>query len=417
MKKRRWLPRIGVAAIFTIGIVAAIVWWQERGLDDVAQRLASGDSAGALVAVSDYLQQYPTDERAIALRARALVLEGFPAEAVVLFQQVGAAEIDDLRAWSTALMALGQWEQALPVLRRLIELDPRDGETLERMTICEFESGHRQMALDSGRRLSALPGYEAVGQLQLASMYTAWGSSLEAVRYYKNVLQHRPTAAGLSIPPSDFFVAYADALLSAGNARQAAELLEQTNQLPSSLDITLRKGLARQACGDSARAREYYEAVLRQQADHREARLRLAELALQKDDAASAVALLEKLVELNRLNANGAYLLLRAHTTLGNETQIETWQAKTTELRFQERQLRALQAEAADHPATPRAVTISAYVAAANQDWKTASQLLGSLLRGMPEAYEVPFVQELVDAVRTQGTLPSLDSLPKRPAK
>jgi hypothetical protein len=85
MNKRRWLPRIIVAGGVTICIVAALIWFQERGLDEVELLLESGDVESALAAVDSYLERRPSDERGIALRARALVLAGYPQEAAQLF--------------------------------------------------------------------------------------------------------------------------------------------------------------------------------------------------------------------------------------------------------------------------------------------------------------------------------------------
>jgi hypothetical protein len=117
------------------------------------------------------------------------------------------------------------------------------------------------------------------------------------------------------------------------------------------------------------------------------------------------------------LNAEGAYLLLWAYTTLGDEAMIDQWQEKMTALRLRERRLRMLQLEADRAPTTARALTINAYLAADEQDWKSAGQMLASLLRMVPEAYEQRFVQELVVAVRNRSTLPTIDSLPPLPGK
>jgi tetratricopeptide (TPR) repeat protein len=412
MTKRRWLPRIIVAGGVTIGIVAALIWFQERGLEEVELRLESGDVEGALAAVDYYLEKRPTDERGIALRARTLVLAGYPQEAARLFEQVGAAEIEDLRAWSTALLTIGQWDRALPILDRIAQVEPADGDTLEQITICQFELGHHQAALDAGRRLSELPGFEAIGHLQLASMLTEWESSLKAARHYEQVLRYRPQASGLPMPPADFFLAYADSLLAAGNARQAVEVLEHRSKQDPSLEITLRLGEAWQRLGEHGKARDCFEQIIRKQSDHRQARLWLAETALQQEDAKNAVELLRPLVEKSRLNAGGAYLLLRAYTMLGDDAMVEQWQEKTTTLRLRERRLSALQVEVDRKPNTPRAFTISAYLAADKQDWESAAQTLATLLREVPESYEQAFVQELVEAVRSRGTLPAIDSIP-----
>jgi tetratricopeptide (TPR) repeat protein len=289
MNKRRWLPRIIVAGGVTICIVAALIWFQERGLDEVELLLESGDVESALAAVDSYLERRPSDERGIALRARALVLAGYPQEAAQLFGQVGAAKIEDLRAWSIALLSLGEWADALPMLSRIRQVDPADGDTLERMTICQFELGDHESALETGRQLSKMPGFEAIGHLQLASMHTEWESSLSAARHYQHVLRYRPQATGLPLPPDDFFLAYADALLAAGNARQAVEVLEQRGKMQPSLEGTRRMGEAWQSLGKHDQAMDCFKEIVRQQSDHREARLRLAEIALQHADATPSI--------------------------------------------------------------------------------------------------------------------------------
>jgi len=313
------------------------------------------------------------------------------------------------------LMTLGQWDRALPVLARITEFDPTDGEILEQMTVCHFELGHRQSALNTGHRLSTLPGFEPVGYLQLASMYTEWESPLNAIRYYKKVLQYRPDASDLSMPAVDFFLAYADAMLAAGNTRQAIDILKRSEHIQPTNQATRRLGEASRAIGNMEQAKEYFEALIGEDGEGRIARQRLAEMALGEEDAAEAVELLSPLVEQDRLTAEAAFLLVRAYTLLGDDPQAIKWQSETTALRLENRKLRVLEAEIGDRPSTPRGITIAAYLSAHRQDWKTAGQLLASLLRQMPEAYEVPFVQQLVDAVRNRSTLPDIDSLPQVP--
>ena len=286
---KRWLPRVLLAAAATIGVVVALAWWQDRGLIVVEDRLASGDAAGALAAADRFLDKHPNHSRAVRLRARSLVVLGKAEEALPLFAEVGADEPDDLRAWAKAYSSLGQFEPALQILTSLEKIEEvPNAETLEALTLCQYELGMREAALASARKLAELPGHEADGHLQLALLYREWGSASLAAEHFGKTLQYRPDATGHRMNPPEFFLAYGAASLEAGDARKALGLFERSELLKPSADALLLQADSHQALGESDRAYELLEQVLRQYPNH-PARERLAGIAQQRGNLGASV--------------------------------------------------------------------------------------------------------------------------------
>lgn len=410
--RRSWTTIILAVAASVVGIAFALVWWNELPLQRIEQRLAQGDAAGALSAADDFLAGHSGHSQALALRARALVALGRAPEAVNVFEQVGAAGEDDLRAWSTAWLQLGEWSRALSILERLLQIDPARPETLEAAAICQFELGRQQDAAATAKRLAELPGYEAVGQFQLASMYRAWRHATIANEHFRQVLVHRADATGLEVAPAEFFLAYGESLLQSGDARRALEMLERSAALKSNQTVLFRKGEALLLIGDYEKARAVLERLLVQNPDHLDAHERLAEVALQENEPATSLRHLQPLLDRERITSRTAFLLRRAYTSLGDESLAEQWQTKEAALRRTERKLAALHNELRNDPQSPRARLIASYQSGANGNWTSAAQSLAALLRQAPDAYAEVFVQQLAEAIRQRGKLPSLEAFP-----
>ena len=410
---RKWIAIALSMGAIALGVALGVLWWNERSLRDIEEHLAKGDAATALSIVDHYLASHSGDSQALALRARALVALGRAPEAASIFDQVGAAGAADLRAWSTALLQLGDWSHALPILERLAQVEPANAETLEAIVACNFELGRQQEAARAATRLAELPGYEAAGQLQLASMYRAWGHATIATQHFQKVLQYRSDATGLDMTPASFFLAYGESLLSSGDARRALEMLDRSAQLNANQTVSLRQGAAWQLIGNYEKAQEILERLAQQYPDNREAHERLAEIALQRNDPTASLRWLQQLLDRDWITANTAYLFRRAYTSLGEESQAQQWQEKEAALRRTERQLAALQTEVLQDPHSPRSRLIAAYQSAASGNWKSAAQSLATLLRQAPDSYAEPFVQQLAEAIRERGKLPPLESIPR----
>jgi tetratricopeptide (TPR) repeat protein len=391
-----------------------MVWWKGLHVHQIEEQLAAGNAAEALAAAENYLANHPEHSEVHALRARALVALGRVEEARQLFEQVGAAQPVDLRAWSHALLTLGEWQQALPILARLDQMDPTNHETLEAITVCQYELGRHGEAIASAQRLAELPGHEAAGHLQLASIYRSAGQATLANQHFETVLQYHPDARGLDIDPAEFFLAYGECSLLSGDARRALELIERSHQLKPSSRALLGQGEAWQAIGNVDRARQVLNQIAQHDPERDLARERLAEIALHQNDPTSALQNLQSVQERGAITANSAYLLQRAYTALGEESLAEQWQARTAALRHVDRQLAALRREVRPNPDSPRARLVTAYQSAVNRDWTTAGRSLAALLRQAPDAYAEPFVQQLAEAIRQRGELPPLETMPDK---
>jgi tetratricopeptide (TPR) repeat protein len=107
------------------------------------------------------------------------------------------------------------------------------------------------------------------------------GLSLLANEHFAQVLQHRPEATDLRLPPADFFLAHGTTLLAAGDARQALEAFERSAAIAPSPDALLLQAEAWQTRGDGAKAEDLRQ-QLAQQYPHHPAAQQLPESARQE---------------------------------------------------------------------------------------------------------------------------------------
>lgn len=411
---RGWIAILFLIAAMVSGIAFALVWWSEQPLRDIEERLAKGDAAGSLAIADTYLATHSGHSHARALRARALVALGRVAEAISVFEQVGAASPADLRAWSTALLQTGQWSGALPVLERLLQIESNNPETLEAITVCQFELGRQPEAVASAKKLASVPGYEAVGELQLALMYRDWGHATIANGHFQKVLEHRPDATGLEMAPADLFYVFGDSLLQSGDARRAIDMLARSGKQHAAKPVLFKQAEAWQLVGNYEKARQLLEAFTQENPDNLKAQERLAELALQQNDPAAAMRYLQRLMNQPSLTSQTAFLLRRAYTSLGEDLLAEEWEVKQAVLRRKERQMTALQEELRKDPQSARSRLIVAYQSADAENWEAAARSLAILLRQSPDWYANDFVQQLTDAIQQRGQLPPIESLPSQ---
>src|SRR5262245_39354606 len=86
------LGKIAIVFASALALVYGILWWQDRPLREVRQKLDRGQPEAALARVSLFLNTHPDDGRALALKARALADVGQTREAVELFEKIGVED-------------------------------------------------------------------------------------------------------------------------------------------------------------------------------------------------------------------------------------------------------------------------------------------------------------------------------------
>ena len=214
-------------ALVAVGIVSAgtlwcIAWYQQdRPLLEVAAALNKGDASGAMKLINQFLRAYPDDSRAQSLKARILVDAGQYAEGLRLFHRFGAAETADLHAWAKAHLLREEWSDALPVLERLLQLNPNDPDALHEITACRSFLGQYREAIESAKRLSSQPGNEARALLQMGTLHKNLGNAHSAIEAWERVLEYDPQMENLQIPAADFLREFGRQLLQDGKAERA----------------------------------------------------------------------------------------------------------------------------------------------------------------------------------------------------
>lgn len=435
----RWRWCIGI--VFVLGATAAglsgAVWWQERPLAEARLKLNSQPQA-ALAIVDLFLEDHPQHSRAAALRGQALVRLGRSADAVRQFDQTGAATADDLHAWAQALMLEQQWSFAVPLLKRVLDLEPKHSDALREISACRVQLGLFDEALDSAKKYAEIPGNEALGQELLAKTYHLMGNDKLAAGAYDRVLRFRPNARQLYERPDEFFLDFGRTILNLGRPDDARQYLERSLKLrlaweqppdekesgtatsdPGPRDERQRAlliaevynlvGKAALQAGQSEQAEAAWKATLQRDPANREAIEALADAALQRGDPQAALQWLDPLLHGKERRAGTAYLFQRAYTLLKDEETAKKWADTTATLRKIERRDAAIQNVLVDHPQSFWAQVIRAYRFAQIGNFDQARVLLDVL---DAQTHNETFVTELAAAVRKRGPLPSLDGIP-----
>ncbi len=223
-----WISRfffVGVAASL---IVLGLVWWRDRPLTLAEESLAAGDPKYAHFLLAKFLDRQPHHTRAMALQARVHVALGDPETAIALFDQAGGETAEDLQAWARALLMTEQWSLAVPLLERVVQLNPQDADALYELTASRVRLGMFEEALESARRFTRLKGNEARGHMFQGAILHDLGRNAEAAAAYEQVLQFDPEAELLQTPAADFYLRYGQTLLQLGKPKEALDPLKRS---------------------------------------------------------------------------------------------------------------------------------------------------------------------------------------------
>ena len=349
-----------------------------------------------------------------------------------------AATAEDLHAWAQANMLEQQWSFAVPLLKRVLDLEPKHSDALREISACRVQLGLFDEALDSAKKYAAIPGNEALGHELLAKTYHLMGNDKLAAEAYDRVLRYRPNARQLHERPDEFFLDFGRTLLNLGRPDDARPLFDRSLKLrlaweqppdPKSSATTASDpgprdereralllaevqnliGKAESQSGRGERAEAAWKATLQRDPANREAIEALADAELQRGAPQAALRWLDPLLHGNERRAGTAYLFQRAFTLLKDEETAKKWAETAAKLRKLERRDAAIQNVLVDHPQSFWAQVIRAYRFAQIGNFEQARTLL-DVLDAQPHNEE--FVTELAAAVRKRGPLPSLDGLP-----
>lgn len=406
---KRWLARVALIAAMVAVVTLGLHLWQERVLGQASAALERGDAKYARYLLEGFLSKHPGHQRAMALQAHSLVALGLPDEAIALFDKVGAADADDVHAWARALMMKSQWSQALPLLNRVLQVDPRDPDALYEAAACQVRLGRFTDALVNAEKLAENPEHAARGYVYVGTILGDLGNYDKAAKAFAEVLKREPDAENLQVTQSEFFLQYGSTYLRLGKPEEAVEQLKRSVAFGENPEAFVLLGDAASQLGEPENAAQAWTRAIQLDLPNRKAREGLANIALQKGQGEEALTWLKPFEQFPDLPASTAYLLQRTYTLLKNEAEIKKWREITDKQRRVEELNNNINVLFLESPNSFWARVVRAHRFAEAGNWSEAELLLKRLLK---EAPAKSFVIELADAVFRRAELPSIQKIP-----
>ncbi|HJN08417.1 MAG TPA: tetratricopeptide repeat protein [Pirellulaceae bacterium] len=406
---RRLLVRIAVIVTVVVFVTVALHLWQERVLGEASAALERGDAKYAHYLLEGFLNRHPGHQRAMALQAHTFVALGLPDKAIVLFDQIGAADVEDVHAWGRALMMKSQWSRALPLLNRVLDVEPDEPDALYETAACQVRLGRLADALVNAEKLAENPAQAARGYVFVGTILGDLGNHDKAAETFAEVLKHEPTAENLQVTRDEFFLQYGRTFLFLGKPDEAVERLKRSVAIRETPDAFVLLGDAALQLGESEKAAQAWKKAIQLQPLNEKAREGLANIALQNGQPDEALKWLKPLEQFSDVPYSTGYLFERTHTQLKNEDEIKKWREITAKQRRIEELNNDINVLFLESPDSFWARVIRAHRFAAAGNWSEAELLLKRLLK---EAPAETFVIELADAVFRRTKLPSIEKLP-----
>ena len=406
---RRLLRRIVAAAVVAAVIVAGYVWWQERALAKAAAALESGDARYATYLATSFLQRHPKNSRALAIQARGLVAMGHPDEAIVIFDRIGAATAEDMRACARAYIMREEWTSGLRLLTRVLQLSPDDADALYELSSCQIRLGMYEEALENAQRFAETSGQSARGHLLVGSIYGYLRNNHEASKALQRVLQEEPDGENLQLPAWDVFLRYGRVLMALGKPQEALEPLKQSVARRQTGEAFVLLGEAASQLGHTDNAIAAWRKAVEVEPENLAARTALANASLVAGEGEQALEWLKPFEQKEELPSSITYLFQRTHTLLGNAEEAAAWRERSEDLRRREQLLSSIDSAMNSDPSAFWSRAARAHRFAAEGNWNQAELIVSGLIE---EAPGEPFIIELSDAVRRRGKLPDLTRIP-----
>src|SRR4029077_2089285 len=161
------------------------------------------------------------------------------------------------------------WTEALPVLTRLNELSPDDGDILHELCACEAELGDFDESVRCAERLLQFPGYDRRGRLLLGILHYKRGNNRLAIQTWQPIIEHTSDLSDLQVPVAEFLLAYGRALLKVGRPSEALVLLERSVRIDPTADSLDSLAEASDGLGDRPRAVALWEQAVSRSPDDR----------------------------------------------------------------------------------------------------------------------------------------------------
>lgn len=398
--------------IGTVGIVLGVLYYNEGPLRTALRHEAAHQPEEASRWVEYYLMSNPNDSRALALKARLLVMApaaDAPLRAIEIFDRVGPATIDDSHAWGVAYMRTEQWSRAVSLLNSVVEQDPLDPYALYELTTCRIRLGMLTEALESAIRYTEISSDKSRGLHLQSAINNDMGNIETSIELHRSVLELNPDATNLMISPSEFFIEFGTILGMAGLTDESIQMLTRAARLHPSASVLCKLGLAYSDAGEVDKAMTVWKQTLKLDTHNLVAREGLARLQLEMGRPEQGIELVREFENRNGLNSSMAYLLQRLYATTGNDDESAKWTDRAEELRKVEERRQMIEHMLLKSPTSYWSTIVRIHQFASSGNWKQADDLLSQL----PSLHDAdPFVVDLAKAVRDRVSLPSLDQMP-----
>lgn len=418
---------VGIAALVAAGIWG-VVWIQDRPLRQAEELLLSGleTRARAVAAgegtdddeikksyhlVTEYLERFPSSSQGMALQARILVHMERPDEAIALFEQAEAATPAELQDWARAYMMTGNFDQALPLVTRVLAMTPNDETALYELTTCRIQLGLFTEARESAQAFAKLPGNEARGYLLLSTVESELGNAAAQVEAIEKALALEPDAKNLRANPADVFYSYGAGLLEIGRAADALTALTRSLEMSKRPSTYVAIGNAQVELGHPELAERAWREAIVIDGLNIPAREKLALAALEAEKVDEAIELLLPLTQAEFVLSSTSFLLQQAYARKGDDAKAQEWALHTAEIRKKESMLNVVNEVLRSAPTSMWGRAIRAHMALSFQRYEDAETLVATL---PAEAKEQPFIAKLIQAVqqRNPNQLPLFEELP-----
>lgn len=400
------------AALVIVGIVCWIAWnEQDRPLREVEAALKAKEKSRAMQLIGRYLSDHPYDARGLSLKGRVLIESGRLVDGIQLFRANGASDVADMRVWAKAHLLRHEWSEAVPILERILQLEPNEADSLHELTACRSYLGDYRRALESARKMATLRGQEHRAWLQIGTLHGELSNTRSAIEAWDHVLLFAPNGDGLQVPPEEFLSEFARVLLEDGQAGRAKRLIDQSLAKRETADARLLLGNVLIQTGDDVGAVAAWSRSAELAPQRREPREALANAELSAGHVAAALAWIKPVASSDQLTSSSAYLMQRICSATGDRDGSRKWQSRAATLRDKERLAATIDRALVESPESFWSRVIRAYRFAESGNWSQADAQLGPLTQ---EAPQEQFVRDLATAARSRNrsALPPLERLP-----
>ena len=410
-RKRSWMRQIRTLVLAVAAgalVFAGFVWMQDAPLREVRQLLQQKKFDEAHHRVGVWEREHGSTEYSQALTAQALVGSGDHRNALRIFEQIGAANPEELHAWAKAYLSLEQWSRALPLLTGLHEIVPHDADVLHELAACQAQLGMYDDAMKSAEKFRELGSKTHRAMLLIGSIHLKRGNKAAALKAWEEIAAHDPEYRDLQLPPEEFLTQIASLQIEQGNVKEADRLLVQALKIRETAEALFQYGLAADLEGNAAAAKARWLSVLELDPQHVNARESLARQAISRGDTDEARHWLQPLLEQNPLRSSTAYLMQRLWQSKKDPQQSAYWQQQVEDLRRREILDASVRRVLTENPNSYWAIIIRSYQFAEQGNFQQAKVLLDDIRQNNEDS----FVTDLRNAVESQSPLPDKYRLP-----